>query len=90
MNNLDTRKVEKLIKKQKANEKKGRFSKFIVTLVILLNVVFTTAVLYIFLQVGSEPQVLIGAWFAFTTGELWMLASIKKKEKKVKESENEY
>ena len=90
MNNLDTIKVEKLIKKQKANKKKGRFSKFIVTLVILLNVVFTTAVLYIFLQVGSEPQVLIGAWFTFTTGELWMLASIKKKKKKVKESENEH
>ena len=58
------------------------------TLVILLNVVFTAAVLYIFLQVGSEPQVLIGAWFAFTTGELWMLASIKKK--KVKEGSDEY
>ncbi len=58
------------------------------TLVILLNVVFTAAVLYIFLQVGSEPQVLIGAWFAFTTGELWMLASIRKK--KIKEDNNEY
>jgi len=23
---------------------------------------------------------LIGAWFAFTTGELWLLAGIKKKE----------
>ena len=88
MDNLDTRELEKLIKKQKANKKKGRFSKFIVVLVILLNVIFTAAVLYIFLQVGSEPQVLIGAWFAFTTGELWMLSSIKKK--KVKESENEY
>jgi hypothetical protein len=88
LDNLDTRELEKLIKKQKANKKKGRFSKFIVTLVILLNVVFTAAVLYIFLQVGSEPQVLIGAWFAFTTGELWMLSSIKKK--KVKENENEY
>jgi len=57
-----------------------RFSKFIVTLVILLNVVFTGAVLYVFLKVGSEPSTLIGAWFAFTTGELWMLAGIKKKE----------
>lgn len=88
MDNLDTRELEKLIKKQKANKEKGRFSKFIVTLVILLNVVFTAAVLYIFLQVGSEPQVLIGAWFAFTTGELWMLSSIKKKE--VKEENDEY
>ena len=83
MDNLDTRELEKLIKKQKANKKKGRFSKFIVVLVILLNVIFTAAVLYIFLQVGSEPQVLIAAWFAFTTGELWMLAGIKKRKKKL-------
>lgn len=56
----------------------NRFSKFIVALVILLNVAFTGAVLYLFLQTGSEPTVLIGCWFAFTTGELWMLSSITK------------
>lgn len=65
---------------QKRKKKQGRFSKFIVTLVIILNVLFTAAVLYIFSTLGSEPVVLIGAWFAFTTGELWMLSSIKKKE----------
>lgn len=57
-----------------------RFSKIIVALVIALNTAFTVAVLYVFLKVGSEPATLIGAWFAFTTGELWMLAGIKKKE----------
>ena len=57
-----------------------RFSKFIVTLVILLNVSFTVAALYAFLRVGSEPTALISAWFAFTTIELWALAGIKKKE----------
>lgn len=57
-----------------------KFSKLIVSLIILLNVIFTIGVLYVFLRVGSEPMALIGAWFAFTTGELWMLASIKKKE----------
>ncbi|RKL63001.1 hypothetical protein DXT63_08375 [Thermoanaerobacteraceae bacterium SP2] len=56
-----------------------KFSKVIVTLVILLNVAFTTAVLYIFLKVGSEPSTLIGSWFAFTTGELWFLSGIKRK-----------
>lgn len=61
----------------------NRFSKFIVALVILLNVVFTGAVLYLFLRTGSEPTVLIGCWFAFTTGELWMVAGITKT--KVKE-----
>lgn len=60
------------------SKKKNRFSKFIVTLVIILNTVFTAAVLYAFLKVGSEPMTLIGCWFAFTTGELWMLSSIKK------------
>ena len=57
-----------------------RFSKAIVSLVIMLNVIFSAAVLFVFLKIGSEPTTLIGAWFAFTTGELWLLAGIKKKE----------
>lgn len=57
-----------------------RFSKIIVAGVIILNVVFAMAVLYVFKCVGSEPTALVTAWFAFTTGELWALASIKKKE----------
>ena len=57
-----------------------RFSKVIVALVILLNVAFTAAVLYTFYHIGSEPTALISAWFAFTTGELWFLAGIKRKE----------
>lgn len=58
-----------------------RYSKFIVALVIFLNALFTVAVLYIFYKNGSEPAIIIGCWFAFTTGELWMLATIKKSEK---------
>ena len=57
-----------------------KFSKVIVSLVIALNIIFTVAVLYIFYRVGTEPTALIAAWFAFTTGELWFLAGIKKKE----------
>lgn len=60
-----------------------RFSKKIVALVILLNVVFTGAVLFIFLRIGSEPTSLIVAWFAFTTGELWMLSGITKKKAEI-------
>ena len=52
-----------------------------------MNILFTAAVLYVFLQTGSEPMTLIGCWFAFTTGELWMLSSIKKTKVK-KEGEN--
>ena len=58
----------------------NRFSKVVVSAVVILNVFFTIAVLYVFLKTnGNEPTVLIGAWFGFTTGELWMLSSIKKK-----------
>lgn len=57
---------------------KSKFSKAIVAAVVLLNTIFTAAVLYVFLKVGTEPVTLIGCWFAFTTGELWMLSSIKK------------
>lgn len=63
-----------------ARKEKRKFSKIIVSLVIVSNIVFSAAVLYTFLRVGSEPAVLIGAWFAFTTGELWALAGIKKRE----------
>ena len=67
--------------------KKGGFSKLIITLVVLMNIAFTSAVLYVFLKTSSEPVALVGAWFAFTTGELWMLSSIKRE--KVKKGDNE-
>lgn len=54
------------------------FSKWIVLLVVLLNVVFTAAILWVFVRVGHEPSSLVVAWFAFTTGELWALAFIKR------------
>jgi len=57
-----------------------KFSKWIVTLVIMLNAAFTVAVLFIFYRVGVEPTTLIAAWFSFTTVELWALAGIKKME----------
>ena len=57
-----------------------KFSKKIVTMIIILNVLFTVAVLYLFLKVGNEPMALIGAWFAFTTVELWSLSKIKRDE----------
>jgi len=66
-----------------------KFSKFIVTLVILLNVGFTVAVLYAFLRVGSEPTALISAWFGFTTVELWALAGIKKREIEIQNDREE-
>ena len=52
-----------------------------------MNIIFTGSVLYVFLATGNEPVALVGAWFTFTTGELWMLSSIKKA--KVKKGDNE-
>ncbi|MEG1152882.1 MAG: hypothetical protein RSD67_08465 [Oscillospiraceae bacterium] len=59
--------------------KKGKFSKIIVATVIVLNIVFTITILYVFVKTSAEPVTLIGCWFGFTTAELWSLASIKKK-----------
>ncbi|MPN03221.1 hypothetical protein SDC9_150447 [bioreactor metagenome] len=59
--------------------KNSRFSKILVTLIIVMNVAFTIYVLEIFKKIGSEPSTLILSWFGFTTGELLMLSSIKKK-----------
>ena len=75
------------MKKKNKRDKKGRFSKLIISLVVVMNIIFTSAVLYVFLKTASEPVALVGAWFAFTTGELWMLSSIKKE--KVKKGDNE-
>jgi len=57
-----------------------RFSKKVVRWVILLNALFVVAVLFLYWHTGSEPSTLIASWFAFTTGELWALAGIKKAE----------
>ncbi|HEY9746684.1 MAG TPA: hypothetical protein V6C99_10755 [Oculatellaceae cyanobacterium] len=80
MEELSVKDLERLLKEKKKAEKGGRFSKFIVSLVILLNIAFTVAVLFIFYRIGVEPTALIAAWFGFTTAELWALAGIKKKE----------
>ena len=81
MDELSMKELERLLKEKKQAKKGGRFSKFIVAFVILLNVFFTATVFYVFLQTdGNEPTALIAAWFGFTTVELWALAGIKKKE----------
>lgn len=81
MDNLSTEELEQMLKERKKKKKKIKFSKFIVTLVILLNVIFTAGIFYVFVKVGNEPSTLIGAWFGFTTVELWSLSKIKREEK---------
>ena len=79
MDNINEKDLQELLQLKKKQKKQGRFSKFIVSLVIFINVVFTAAVLYIFYKTYAEPNTLIVSWFAFITGELWMLSSIKKR-----------
>ena len=81
MDNLTEKDLERLLQIKKREKRKIKFSKFIVTLVILLNVIFAIAVFYVFVKVGSEPSTLIGAWFGFTTVELWSLSKIKREER---------
>jgi hypothetical protein len=66
--------------KKGEKKEKIKFSKIVVAGIILSNIIFVIAVLWIFLTLGVEPIATITAWFAFTTGELWALSGIKKKE----------
>lgn len=67
-----------------------KFSTGVVILCILLNMAFTLGV---FLAASYDhiiPDSLIIAFFGFTSGELWMLASIKKaKVKKIRRYSND-
>ncbi len=64
-----------------------KFSKWIVAMIIAMNVAFCIAVLYINYRGSYVSDALIGAWFGFTTAELWGLAFIKGKE--IKHSDGE-
>jgi len=70
--------IEKL-KKKESHKPKKEYSKIIVSAIIVVNILFTLCIMILFLKKGSEPVALIGAWFSFTTVELWNLAKIKTK-----------
>lgn len=55
-----------------------RFSSKVVIVVILLNVLFTLAVLAVSWHTGQGLDSLVVGWFAFTTSELWTLGKIKR------------
>jgi len=67
----------------------NKFSKKVVRWIITLNALFVVAVLFLYWHTGSEPATLIASWFAFTTGELWALAGIKREETKKGGSDDE-
>ena len=75
-----------MAKKKTKKEKwwEGLYSKIIVLGVIGLNIWFADRVFDVVESGGAEPAALVVAFFGFTTGELWLLASVKKNKDKIK------
>lgn len=59
-----------------------KYSKIIVALVILLNIIFAISVFAVICLGYNEPSTLIVAWYAFTGTELLSLATIRVSENK--------
>lgn len=55
-----------------------KFSKKVVVAVLVLNVLFTTAVLVVSWHTLQPLDALVMGWFAFTTGEMWSLSKIER------------
>jgi hypothetical protein len=69
-------KLNKLKKRQKAH---SRTSKLIIMFVIISLFSYTAAAIWLQLKIGVEiSPTLTTCFYAFCTGELWLLASIKK------------
>lgn len=70
--------VKRKLKRMKL-KKHSRTSKFIIFFVILSIFTFTGLAMWVQIKSGVElSPTLITCFYAFCTGELWMLASIKK------------
>jgi len=67
--------------------KSGQYSKWLVALIIFLNVAFAAGVIVSMVKGASEPKTLITAWFGWTTVELGATTIIKVK--KIKEDGKE-
>ena len=66
-------------KKQQKKKRKIHLTKWIVPFVIIAIFTFTGLAMYVQIISGIElSSALITCFFGFCTGELWMLASIKK------------
>jgi len=54
------------------------YSKNLIIVIIVLNVLYAIGVLLVFYKTSIEPIALTTAFYSFTTVELWQLATIKK------------
>lgn len=65
--------------KRKRMKSHSRTSKWIIAFVIVSLFTYTTAAIWLQLKIGIEiSPTLTTCFFAFCTGELWLLATIKK------------
>ena len=65
--------------KRKRMKSHSRTSKWIIAFVIVSLFTYTTAAIWLQLKIGIEiSPTLTTCYYAFCTGELWLLASIKK------------
>jgi len=57
---------------------KNKFSKGLIVLIVLSNMVAAGISFWLFAKTGGEPVATLGVWFGFSTGELWIMATVKK------------
>lgn len=69
-------------RKRRTKADPARFSKKIITIVLLLVVIFTVTMTVVFIVKGSIPDTLVTAFFAFAGGEAGALGLIKFSETK--------
>lgn len=74
---------------RKRSRNKPKFSKIIVAVLLASVAVFTVAMTAIFCVMGSVPDSLITAFYAFAAGEAGFLGLIKHGETKYTSTENE-
>lgn len=68
---------KELLKAIREKKDKPKFSKGLVTLMILMAISYTIAHLYIFFKVGEEPVTIAKLFFSFVTIELGYMAGLK-------------
>lgn len=77
--------------KRKRKPTHSRTSKLIIFFIIVSIFTFTGAAMWLQLRIGVElSPTLITCFYAFCTGELWMLATIKKSKLKTGQKDEQY
>lgn len=73
----ELKRLKEVLEFEEKSKKKVQFNKKIVTLIVVMNILFTATIVFLYYKTGSEPSTLIDKWFKFTGTELVALAGIK-------------